>query len=458
VPAWVLFALVVSFALPAMSQSSARTEAFANAASIIDTTGVTFDPNASIGQLLESAREMFISDSYKLSEMLYKSILIRDPNNLSALLELAVLYEATGQLQYARGLLTRALIINPADKDIIDRNNRIVQHLSRTIEDEVARLIKAGSYDLALPKLSLLLTTQPENAELHYTKAQCHLKLGHPEAAVAELDKALNLSRDKRFKKLKSHAESRVEQKGVKKLTLQARGALSRKTEEGDEVALRLIGEILEKDPDHVWAKSQFVALKEAQESTAGQVAANNGVRGAWEATKRFLAPSGGWFAIVAALFREHVEELLFILLALLVLNSPLTRTLVRGFSPQQSLVGRLHDFSIKEILSLINSHHRTGALKVNTDTRKGTVYFSRGEIYHCKAGRETGRAALQTLMRGSRGGYFMFRDGEETIDRTVDAPLSLILLELPERESHNTAQKIIQKQTRMRELLGSKK
>jgi len=52
-----------------------------------DSVELVIDEGAPISKLLESAREMFIADNYALSEMLYKGVLIREPNNLSAMLE-----------------------------------------------------------------------------------------------------------------------------------------------------------------------------------------------------------------------------------------------------------------------------------------------------------------------------------------------------------------------------------
>ena len=60
-----------------------------------------FSRDASTDELLESAREMFIADNYRLAEMLYKTVLVRDPNHLDAMLELSVVYEKMGKLQHA---------------------------------------------------------------------------------------------------------------------------------------------------------------------------------------------------------------------------------------------------------------------------------------------------------------------------------------------------------------------
>lgn len=439
-------------------QRRSREEALAAAASIIDTTGVTFDPNASTEQLLESAREMFISDSYRLSEMLYKSVLIRDPNNLSAMLELAVIYEAEGQLQYARGLLSRALILSPHDPDIIDRNNRVAQALSKTIENEVNDLMRSRAWEQALPKLSLLLNTRPENADLHYKKATCHFELGHPEAAIAEIDKALNLKRDDdRYRELKARAENIITHREIDKLTLRVKAALQRKTQKGEDDALQMLGRILELDPDNGWATAQFMTLTDARrEKTKSPM--RRRFENIGTPVAQAFRPVFQRLIELSNTFEQDVEILLFVLLALLVFNSPFTHMLVRGFSPRQSLSGHLREFSIKEILSLINTHYRTGALMIKAGKRKGYIYFSKGEIYHCRSGRMEGREALQSLIRGSLSGYFVFKEGAKVSDATVETPLSLILLELPERKDQLTAKSMLKKQSRMRALLKTPK
>lgn len=422
---------------------------------VVDTSGITFDTNASTTELLESAREMFIADNYPLSEMLYKSVLIREPNNLSAMLELAVLYEATGQLQYARGLLTRALILSPSDRDIIERNNRIVKVLAASVEKEVDSLFRSGSWELALPKLSLLLTTQPENAELHYKKALCHLKLQHPEAAVEELEKAISLNHsDERFYSLRAEARRIIARRDVDKLTLRAKGAMQRHTEQGDATALEMIGKILEINPDNEWAKKTFLILTgedTRKKPTTVTHALSERVVDGWKVVSH-------WVIMLTYGLQDKLEVMLFVLLALLVFNSPVTWAMVRGFSPRLALSGRLRDFSIKEILSLINTHHLTGVLNVKAGDRKGRVYFDRGEVYHCRSRGEEGREALQHLLRNSLSGHFTFREGVRTSEGTIETPLSLILLDLPERQDQITAQSVLQKQTRMKALLGKKK
>ena len=165
--------------------------------------------------------------------------------------------------------------------------------------------------------------------------------------------------------------------------------------------------------------------------------------------------PLGRAIVDVLSVLNDHIEILLYVLLALLVLFSPFTQMVIRGFSPRQSLTGQLSQFSIHEVLTLVNTHHRTGVLSIKTGSVRGQVYFSRGEIYHCKTKHQKGREGLQQLLTNAKDGFFVFKDKARTSDQTIDTPLSLILMELPERKGAITSQAILKKQqTKMKRML----
>lgn len=411
-----------------------------------DSSSVVFDSDASPEELLESAREMFIADEYNLAEMLYKSVLVREPNNLSAMLELAIIYEATGQLQYAKGLLTRALIIRPNDPEIIQRHTDIVYRLSAVLASEIDSLFAAGAYEPAIPKLAILLTTQPENAELYYKKAVCHLELGHPDGALAEIDRALSIRRDERFYDVKDRARAALNHNEIVSLTSKARQSLFTHTKQGDEDALFLIQRILELDPENEWAKNQFLLLTD-DHSPSNPGTVFDRLAWLWAPVAKQLKRAGEGLLLIAETFRSHLKILLAVLFALLLFASPLTHVIVRGFSPRQSLAGRLDHFTIHELLSLINTHRQTGLLILKTPSGRGKIYFNDGEVYHCTAGRLQGRPAVQSLLEASLDGSFVFKEGVTTKADTIDTPLSLILLELPERNQSVTSESILKKQ-----------
>lgn len=417
-----------------------------------------FDPNASTDQLMDSAREMFIADNYELAEMLYKSVLVREPNHLSAMLELAIIYEVTGELPYARGLLRRALVIRPHDQGIIERNTEIVQKLSAALETEIDSLLGAGYYEPAIPKLAILLTTKPEVADLYYKKAECHLKLGNPEVAIVEIDRALNLTRDERYYKLKAKANAALRVREIDALSVEARRALRDDTSGSKDDALRILSRILEIDPDNGWARERFLALTEDVQDRLKDWDVPGRLTSWWLPVKKNLHRAGDGLLLIFEMLRSHLEVLLAILFTLVIFSSPLTHKLVRGFAPRQSLSGRLDHFSIQELLTLVNTHHRTGVLMLKTGAGRGKIFFDDGEIYHCKWGRARGREALQGLLKKADEGFFVFKDRVFSKEDTIDAPLSLILLELPERADSITSESILKKQkqrSKMKSLLG---
>ena len=425
----------------------------------------TFDENASTKELLESAREMFLAKNYSVAEMLYKSVLVREPKNVSAMLELSVVYEVTGKLDHAQALLTRAATVNPNNREIIDRTGEIAGKMSSSLEAEIQTLLADGKYDLVIPKLSVLLTAQPKNAELHYLKADCHLKLGRPEAAIVEIDRALHLTRDERFYTLREQAQTVIQERKVNALVRRAKLELESTGEATKDGAFRIIGQILDIDPDNSWAKRTFVALG-GDKLTTDKTLWNDEWPGmTWEGIKKAAGQIGPRSAMLLRALNERAEILISIVMLLLILNSPLTFMLIKGFSPRHPLSGQLQQFSMQEILSLLHNHEHTGVLKIRTQGPRARVYFNTGEIYHCQAGKLGGRDALHEILKNEKEGFFVFEEGTLSRSRTVDVPLSLILMDLPGRKHAYTTQDTLRRQratqghqSRMKQLLDNQK
>ena len=95
--------------------------------------------------------------------------------------------------------------------------------MATALKTEVDSLLQHGAYDEALPKLSVLLMTQPENAELYYQRATCHLALGNMKEAISEIDKAINLKADKRYRDLKNKTIRLAKKKEIRRLTARAK-------------------------------------------------------------------------------------------------------------------------------------------------------------------------------------------------------------------------------------------
>jgi tetratricopeptide (TPR) repeat protein len=433
-----------------------------------DLSVAEFDTSASADELLESAREMFLADNYPLAEMLYKAVLIREPNHLSAMLELAIIYEETNKLQYARGLLTRALILKPYDEEIISRNNEVAQTLSKTLKADIDSLLARQAYAKALPKLSVLLTTQPENAELHFHKAQCHLALHDVDGAFSEIEKAISLRKDDRYFAFRTQTLTIKKNREIGELTREARVLMISGTPDDRNQVLALLSRILAHDPDHVWARRQFLMLTEGggqpgapvtDEDEPGRFA---GFVGA--ASERAIARVSGLAMGILDTLNRHLNVLLLALAVLIIFGSPLTYMIVRGFEPHQSLSGRLNQFSISDVLSMVNSQGRTGVLRVYADSAKGRVFFKSGEIQHCTCENLKGMDALKKILDTAADGHFVFTKPPRSVPTTIDTPLSLVLLDLAEREK-KTGTKLPQpssaakpkKKSKMKALLESK-
>ncbi|MEE9270626.1 MAG: tetratricopeptide repeat protein [Candidatus Krumholzibacteria bacterium] len=425
-----------------------------------DPAATVVDTSLPTRELIERARTFVALGNYAAAEAALKGILIREPDNVTAMLELATIYETLGKLQYAMGLLNRATLAKPYDATIIDRHREVVTKLSQRLELDVDSLMSQGAYELAVPKLTSLLTAQPENAELYYLKAHCYMQLGRPDVARSEVAKALNLGQVDKYFELQEKAADAVRELEVRELVAKAEALLPATNPAAKEEVLGHLAQILELDPAHQWANKHFDALAGSTGGgPRGPVTTHLTAFGAQ--VSRVFKRIGRGIVDLLALFYRHREILLTILLLFFVLNSPFTHMLIRGFSPRLSLTGQLRQFTIHEVLTLLNTHQSTGALKLKTPSMKGRIFFEDGEIYHCKCKGNTGRKALQELLENSGEGFFVFTEAVQSSQKTVDTPLSLILMELPERSRNVTSKSIIQQQkrkSRMKTLLGSKR
>ena len=425
--------LVVSLAAASLllTAGAVQSQETKDTATAINSDEVSFDENASTPDLLESAREMFLADNYVLAEMLYKSVLVREPNHLDAMLELAIVYEAMGKLEYARGLLTRAALLKPGDNEIMRRGNDIAKKLGASLEDEIDMLLEQEQFEAAVPKLSVLLTTQPENAELYYKRAQCHLALGNPASAVEDVGRALDLRSDDRYFQLKGKALALQNRLEIRTLTAEAKRSILSGTQEGREKAIAAVSSVLELDPDNVWAQEAFRDLTE-KHAAAEAAAPKNKLTAFWHNVQDASGPVAGTFVAFATFVEANLWMLLAVLAVLLIFNSPLTRFLMRGVGPDQLLGGQTERFSLTEIMMLIHSHNATGALRVRGDSN-GEIFFHNGEITHAKTSRLAGEDALRALVQSSEGS-FVFTESDIPAERTIHAPLTLVLMELPSR------------------------
>jgi tetratricopeptide (TPR) repeat protein len=409
------------------------------------------DSTVTTDDLLLSAREMFLADNYTLAEMLYTCILRRDPTHLSAMLELSIVFETTGKLQHAKELLKRAAVLNPYDREVIGRNNEVTAKLSRALRSDAEKLLAKGAFHAALPKLSALLAAEPKDADLYYKKAQCYLELGDAENALREIDTALELQKEAAYFALRSEALKLSADREIGALTREAKRLLATGRAESRDRALAVVSQILTRDPEHRWAKRQFMLLTNGGASALANgkngSAVTNGAKGAAAATaEQNQRTRAAGYATAAAAYvsvftlgvvrtlERHLGLLIVALIVLIFSRSPLAFMIVRGFEPRHSLSGRLNHFNIQEILTMIHSQGRSGVLHVYAGAVKGRVYFGDGEIHHCTSGKSEGRDAVRLLLAGAKDGHFVFTKLPRSFRKTIDVPFSLVLMDIGDR------------------------
>lgn len=404
-------------------------------------------------ELLRRARQMFVARDYPACEVLYKALLIREPDNISAMMELSVVYEAMGKPQNAVGLLERAANLRPDDRDIAERTAAVLRKMTHVLQNEIDSLVLAGAHEEALPKLSILIQARPDNADLYFQKARCHLRLGRPDAAKTEIARAIELDAADHFFELREQANKRIRGMKVQSLENDARQLLAKGTPETDEKALQLIAQIIEIEPGHTWANEQHERLTDTDGIGIDGIGSSS--------VGRFLGRvwNASWTITVGVLsaWNDRLWVMLAILLALLILVSPLTRRIVGTSGPRVMLEGNLSHFSIQEVLGLINAHQATGELRIKSRTVSGSFYFANGEIYHCTCGKQQGQSALKILMKNAGDGFFALKSTGRVSKQTVNTPVSLILMDLPERrpsDSGTSSKK--KKPSRMSTLLKS--
>ncbi len=411
-----------------------------------------------LDELFLKARQATEREDFSTAESLYQSILVRAPENLSAILELSRVYEETGRLKYARGLLMRASMLNPYDKTIIERSAAIAKRLAESLREEAGSLIAEGYYELALPKLAMLLTIEPENADLYYKKALCHLSLRQPDMAVAAIDAALRIERKEAYYELRTEAEQLARAEEVRDLTRRAAGLLRTGSAEDRVEALELVQMILQIDPDNGWAKQTFAGLTHGEDHGTASGEENPQELDEGKSSWVSLRKAGEVILSVLRSTEGHVDLLIILLIVLIALRSPIALAILKGFPPRHLLSGKLSNISLPEVLSLLNANAQTGLLRVNAKSIKGDVYLENGEVYHCKSGKLEGTRALMALLKSAREGFFAYVKKPASIKRTIESPLSLLLMELPAKRSEGKTPPPLKKsKSKMKELLEKK-
>lgn len=421
-----------------------------------------FDHTTTIDEMFSMARDAFGMKRYSLSQRCYEEILLRDRANLQAMLELSSVYERTGRLEYARGLLIRATRIDPNYQGIERRRESVDRLLFAVLTAEADSMLAQGDYEQAMPKLSLLLSIRPEDAAVHYKRALCLCEMGRYDAALTDAEAAITIDAQEPYFVLRDRIIGESRRDEVKHLVSRAETLAKSDNPRNHEQALDLIAQILEIDPDHTWARKEIQRLN--QEESEPEPAAEfveparetgpSALRQAAESTTIAVAT-------LARFVARHLRPILLFLGVVIVFRSRLTGALARRLAPTPLLAGQLSRFPLPEVLLMINAEPHTGVLDIRSPHCRGKVYFKSGEPCHCASGELEGTEALTSLINNARKGRFAFRGTAKPTSRlTIESPLSLLLVERVRRGSDAPAHAgaSAEKKSRMKELLDSRR
>jgi tetratricopeptide (TPR) repeat protein len=418
-----------------------------------------FDESITVPELFEKARQAFGMDDFGLAEKFYQEILIRERSNVQAMLELSNVYERSGKYEYARGLLARSAKLAPGNEAIAKRLDAVERMLTVILADEIDSMIESGQFESAIPTLSVLLSIEPRKAEIYYRRALCYARLDKPEGALSSIDKALQIDQREKYYKLRTSILEDLKEQETSEMVAEAKKLIGAGTPEDLRRAQDVLGEILQSNPENAWAKAEFVRLRNLADGETGESQDESGGGGLPD-----LGQISGFFVnagrAVANLVQRHLTAMLLLIAVVLVFRSPLTRRVVQMFAPRAYMTGSFSKFTLTEIMVMLNSESHTGILYIKGESCRGKIYFENGEPCHCAVGKIDGVTALDRLFNNTKSGQFEFADGSIPLKRSIDTPLSVILVERstggPGRSRRKRDDKKKSK-SKMKELLESK-
>ncbi len=92
-------------------------------------------------------------------------------------------------------------------------------------------------------------------------------------------------------------------------------------------------------------------------------------------------------------------------------------------------LTGSLEDFSIADIVQILNLGLKTARIEVVTGIRKGTIYTEAGKVVYALVGNRTGREAFSEMLKWTEG-TFRIRHGETPEEHNITMNTMQLLLE----------------------------
>ena len=375
-------------------------------------------------KLFVEAQKALSRGDTELAESLLLRALEKDGGFTSAIWQLAQIYESRGQLAYARELILRGLTLEPEAAWAREKLAQMEKSLTHKLLLEAEVYMRQGQYDLAIPKLSLYLGIKPYDPAPLIRLGRCHLALGNIETAREYLVQAFERDpTDSQVTALLKEIDERIDRGSVDRLVDEAREILTHYTPEREGEARAALQAVLEKKPDHVWAREKMreiellTAKREQPEKPEGE---EKPFGNEIEKVKSIGTPlSHAWRTIVDQLF----VVLLGIAVVLLVFN--LKRRFTQRTYPLQ---GSLSLVPILDIISLLNGNLKTGRLIVSCRDSRGELFFDKGEVVHVRWKQHDGKKAFHAILAQTSGRY-MFSNRLPKIRYTINEPLSLLLL-----------------------------
>ncbi len=380
-----------------------------------------FDSTTTREELLDMGRSAVGFSHFPLAEVYFQEALLRDPDDIDAMCELAHLYKRTGRLEYARGLLTRASTLVPARLDIVANLRIVEQELRGELEREIRTLLAAGRFEEALPRLAVLLSITPDNVDVLADKARCLARIGQMDAALSTIDLALSKAPREDLYALRAEFSTKIEHDRIASMESSAR----RLIESGNWVrgeASDVLQAILAQDPSNEWAREQFRALSAPGAGAAAPKSEGPAWPEQFTGAIRDVAPG------VAAFFDRHLTAILVLIGVVIVFASPLARAFARRVRPPSLYAGDLGRIVVADALRLASSSGLTGVLVFHTPEGRAKVFLEDGEPVHCDGFGYTGVEAFAWLVEHIEEGSFELRPMRGSVERTIEQPLTLLL------------------------------
>ncbi len=95
---------------------------------------------------------------------------------------------------------------------------------------------------------------------------------------------------------------------------------------------------------------------------------------------------------------------------------------------PEASLMGRVQQFPLPDVLQNIHRQGQSGVLEVRKGLQSGKIFLRKGEAVHAELGSHVGKKAFYRVISWSDG-YFEFREGEPNVEEAFEeSTIHLIL------------------------------